>query len=129
MRPKPNDLRGQLNALLDEHGQDKLGEMFGIWLADRVRQAQIGFPKPPGPARAPSYLQFVRGLKCACCGQVPSVPHHYGPRGMGQKTDDYRTVPLCVGCHESVHAGRLDRHLENEVIDTLVAYLRALEGT
>lgn len=129
MRPKPNDMRGQLNALLDEHGQDWLAELFGMWLADRARQGKLAFPKPQGPARAPHYLEFVRGRACALCGRMPAVPHHSGPRGMGQKTDDYRTVPLCNSCHESVHAGRTDRHLEGEILDALVAYLRELEGT
>lgn len=55
-------------------------------------------------ARSEKYLAFVRGKKCCACGKpAPSHAHHQGGRGMGQKTDDYRTVPLCGICHHEWH--------------------------
>lgn len=58
-----------------------------------------------GPIRSAVYLAHVRERSCCICGKPgPSDPHHYGPRGMGQKTDDLRTVPLCRGCHDAFHA-------------------------
>jgi hypothetical protein len=67
-------------------------------------------PKRPskfGPIRSENYLAFVRVRPCCVCGAPgPSEPHHFGRRGMGQKTDDLRTVPLCValnGCHDVFH--------------------------
>jgi hypothetical protein len=65
--------------------------------------------RPPkfGPIRSENYLAFVRVRPCCVCGAPgPSEPHHFGRRGMGQKTDDLRTVPLCValnGCHDVFH--------------------------
>lgn len=62
-------------------------------------------PKPRAPARSQAFLAFVRGKPCcACSAPAPSDPHHYGRRGIGQKTDDFRTVPLCRRCHDRWHA-------------------------
>lgn len=91
-------------------------------------------PKPQGPARAPKYLAFVRLKPCLLCGAPgPSHAHHHGPRGTGQKTDDYRTIPLCAADHDGYHGGHRPQltaqfvaHAQREL---LVEYLRHLEGT
>lgn len=59
--------------------------------------------------RSPRYLAFVRDEECCiCAAPPPSDPHHIGPRGMGQKTDDTRAVPLCRRHHDEYHAtGRI----------------------
>jgi hypothetical protein len=44
------------------------------------------------PHKVPDYLEFVREHACS-----------YGPRGMSQKTSDYRTVALCMNCHREFH--------------------------
>lgn len=60
-------------------------------------------PKRP-PLRSPAYLAFVREQPCCVCrAPAPSDPHHFGPRGIGQKTDDRRTAPLCADCHRCFH--------------------------
>lgn len=70
----------------------------------RSRDSSLLFPKSR-PERDEAYLAFVRDNPCcACAAPGPSDPHHYGPRGVGQKTDDYRTVPLCRRCHDEFHA-------------------------
>jgi len=57
------------------------------------------------PIRLEGFLAFVRVRACMFCqAPGPSDPHHYGPRGLGQKTDDLRTVPLCRRCHDHFHA-------------------------
>ncbi len=62
------------------------------------------FPKTK-MARSAAYLAFVRAEPCCVCSApAPSDPHHFGPRGVGQKTDDFRTVPLCRRCHDDFHA-------------------------
>lgn len=71
-------------------------------------------PKPASPARSAAHLERVRALPCCVCGRPgPSHAHHHGPRGVGQKTSDYRTVPLCAMHHDEWHAthraGSLDR--------------------
>lgn len=64
-------------------------------------------PKPEAPMRDEEHLTFVRGRSCCACGAAPpSDPHHYGPRGMGQKTHDLLVVPFCRACHDSFHAHR-----------------------
>lgn len=60
------------------------------------------------PARSPEYLAFVRGRRCCVPGcEKPGEPHHFGKRGMSQKCDDYRTVPLCPLHHRQFHDGNL----------------------
>jgi len=70
----------------------------------RARAVLTAVPKPAKPTRSGQYLAFVRAEPCASCrAPGPSDPHHWGPRGMGQKTDDHRTVPLCRRCHDHFH--------------------------
>ncbi len=63
------------------------------------------FPKSP-PARSDEYLAFVRTHSCCVCfAPPPSDAHHYGHGGgMGMKTGDDETVPLCRGHHAEWHA-------------------------
>jgi len=91
-------------------------------------------PKPLKPARSGKYLDYVRALPCCSCGaRGPSDPHHYGPRGVGQKTDDTRTVPLCRRCHDVFHDSGLLPALDKastrlvllqKQVDLLVAFIR-----
>ena len=59
----------------------------------------------------PGYLAFIRLKPCLFCGRE-AVPHHVRSKiftppkmrgGIGLKPYDVLTVPLCPGCHESVH--------------------------
>lgn len=57
------------------------------------------------PVRSRSYLSWVATKPCASCSAPgPSDPHHFGPRGYGEKTDDLRAVPLCRRCHDAFHS-------------------------
>jgi hypothetical protein len=61
------------------------------------------------PDRVDKYLEFVRTKACCICSYPPkSAPHHWSPKafvgGMGSKTSDYRTVPLCQRCHDTFHS-------------------------
>ena len=88
-------------------------------------------PKPPKPARSERYLAFVRTKPCLITGRPgPSSAHHHGPRGMGEKTDDYRTIPLCHEVHMAFHAGRCPE-LTDEVaaaamVELLLEYGRSI---
>lgn len=57
-------------------------------------------PPPPKRILSPKYLKWIGSHPCCVpgCGDR-AQRHHYGPRGVGQKTDDPRTVPLCESCH------------------------------
>lgn len=62
------------------------------------------------PVRSPAYLDWVREHPCCACGAAgPSDPHHYGRHGVGTKTDDLRTVPLCREDHDAFHRTRCVR--------------------
>ena len=53
---------------------------------------------------APKYLAFVRAHACcACVHGTPIEAHHFGPRGVGLKADDFHAVPLCARCHRAFH--------------------------
>lgn len=119
-----------LEMLTERLGEELVAEMFGEWLGKHHRaRPRLLFDRPESPARAPHYLAFVRELPCCVggCG-APSDAHHYGPRGVGQKTDDYRTAPVCRWHHGLEHGGARCVG-DPEIIDTLVRYLRVVEQT
>lgn len=63
-------------------------------------------PRPRGRIEDPVYLAWVRTLDCCSCGpdqRTQTQPHHYGPRPLGRKTDDWLTAPLCSLCHRCFH--------------------------
>ena len=61
-------------------------------------------PKPV-TLRSEPYLAYVRKHPCCLCGATPSEAHHWSHHGgvMGNKVDDYRTVPLCTEHHRYWH--------------------------
>lgn len=53
------------------------------------------------------YTRWVKTQSCCCCGSNADDPHHiigYGMGGMGTKTHDLFTIPLCRRCHDALHA-------------------------
>lgn len=62
--------------------------------------------RPRGRIQDLDYLAWVRTLECLGCGpeaRAETEPHHYGPRPVGRKTDDLRSVPACRLCHRQLH--------------------------
>lgn len=121
-----------LNELIKELGEDGFAKAVGTWLGRKEKDGRLPYAKPDKPARAPHYLAFVRQLTCIYCGNNPCEPHHTGPRGMGQKTDDYRTVPLCTEHHRMFHDGNIkfDKNaLNDKILWCLIRYLRIVERT
>ena len=59
------------------------------------------------PARDRMYMKYISEMSCEGypddCGIKPVQVHHVGRHAMGQKTDDYRTIPLCYKCHNNWH--------------------------
>jgi hypothetical protein len=46
------------------------------------------------------YLAFVRSFSCAVCESTRQIEAaHTGPHGLGQKSSDLSTIPLCLECH------------------------------
>jgi len=63
----------------------------------------VSFPKQ-ARVRSPQYLAWLRTQPCAACAAPPpSEASHHGPRGLGQKADDDRAIPLCQRCHAFWH--------------------------
>lgn len=66
------------------------------------------------PARDPLYLRFIKSLPCLACSRTWWVdPCHTGPHGIGQKSDDYSSIPLCRKHHhefDSAPAAFIERH-------------------
>lgn len=59
------------------------------------------------PGMSAAHLDCIRSLPCCACGALPrSDPHHLksgtGERGMGLRSTDRFTVPLCRAHHEAV---------------------------
>ena len=64
-------------------------------------QSSSPVPKPV-TLRSEPYLAYVRKHPCCLCGRSEGIEaHHWSHHGgvMGNKVDDYRTVPLCDPCH------------------------------
>jgi len=126
--------RQLLDALEERLGPDLVAAAVGSWVGRHHRdRPRLFWSRPDAHAQAPHYLAFVRELSCAKCSAPPSSvidPHHYGPRGMGQKTDDYRTIPLCRVCHLEAHRHRWsDAWMYWTQVSTLIQYLRMMEQT
>jgi len=50
--------------------------------------------------RNPHHLAFVRSFQCCVCGNPHSIAHHLRiDSGMGMKSSDFWSVPLCIPCH------------------------------
>lgn len=54
------------------------------------------------PVKDPKYLAWIKTFPCIVCGRSRNVDpcHTPGSRGMSQKTDDRRAVPMCRVHHE-----------------------------
>ncbi|WP_123007599.1 DUF968 domain-containing protein, partial [Escherichia coli] len=53
------------------------------------------------------YTRWVKTQPCACCGKPADDPHHligHGQGGMGTKSHDIFTLPLCREHHNELHA-------------------------
>jgi hypothetical protein len=49
-----------------------------------------------------NYLRFIRRLPCVACARPTTIEAaHFGPRGLGQKSDDRQTLPLCRKHHRT----------------------------
>lgn len=102
-----------------------------------ARRAMSPQRKPKGRIRDGDYLRFVRQHPCCSCGARVGVQahHHGGSRGVSQKADDLRTVPLCATCHMTWHnIGRLRsrdcltvpearEHLYKTQVDLLIEWM------
>jgi len=57
--------------------------------------------------RSRKYLDFVKSLDCCNCGAPADEAHHIigigGHSGMGMKPSDSLTMPVCRGCHTTIH--------------------------
>lgn len=52
------------------------------------------------------WTQWVKSQSCMCCGGPADDPHHiigYGMSGMGTKSHDIFTIPLCRREHDELH--------------------------
>lgn len=69
--------------------------------------------------RSQAHRDWIRGFACCVCGSSTNieVAHvRFGSgAGMGQKPDDWRTVPLCAGPNSSVE-GHLGCHNRQHIV-------------
>ena len=72
------------------------------------------------PVRNPKHLAWVRTFPCILgCGRNIQIEacHTPGERGLSQKPDDRRAVPMCVLHHRDQHAVGWKRFIENYDLD------------
>jgi hypothetical protein len=89
-------------------------------LASRILRDPEAFSLDPSIDRKrrrekmPEHLSFIRGLACIVCGarhqvepahvRAPSPVHGKRCTGIGRKSDDLWTIPLCREHHRAQHA-------------------------
>jgi len=91
--------------------------------------------------RCPEYREWTRQQVCANVDpehhNLDAEPHHYGPRGMGQKAPDWYMVPLCRKCHQHFHDtgtlpgdshDQLKLHMKAWVAENFLSWLETKEG-
>ena len=63
------------------------------------------FKQPKGHRKNKKYLEAVTKLPCYMCGTSPVQAHHKigGVKGMGLKSPDTESIPLCQACHMRIH--------------------------
>ncbi len=76
-----------------------------------------------------AYAKEQGGICCVCRWTVgESVPaeelHHWGSKGMGQKSHDYEVARLCKKCHDSYQGKRRLAFIRMDSIDILEAMER-----
>lgn len=84
-------------------------------------------PKRSSRWRSQAHLNFIRSFACVRCdGARKTDAAHVrmgSGAGMGQKPDDYRTVPLCTGtdgCHARQHQVGEETFWRGEDVEALV---------
>lgn len=100
--------------------------------APKARRPKAARPRNARePLRYPEYKAWVKAKPCMFCPRPADDPHHYGPKGMGQTTDDTRIVPVCRRCHDALHDRRmpgavveLAARIYRKQIDLVTEYLR-----
>lgn len=94
---------------MEQHlGQRRYDAPEGL-MGDGAPQPQMTLRQRQPRIRNPKFLAFVRTQRCGACGAPPpSQATHirmasleYGKRstGVGEKSSDQWSVPLCQGCH------------------------------
>ena len=80
------------------------------------------------------YLNFIRSHPCCICGAKPVDVNHVGTGGIGIKTSDYYTVPLCRMHHGEYHQIGQKRfeakyfiNLYKIMVDLLIEYMSQIE--
>jgi hypothetical protein len=69
--------------------------------------------------RSEAWRRAVASLPCVCCMREGSqAAHRNEGKGMGLKTSDAWTVPLCPSCHSEFDQGRRwDKQTKREMFD------------
>ncbi|ELW7140686.1 DUF968 domain-containing protein [Escherichia coli] len=77
---------------------------------DPESPAQYLQRQKPQREEMPVYTRWVKTQKCMTCGNQADDPHHiigHGQGGMGTKSHDIFTLPLCREHHNELHADPL----------------------
>ncbi len=73
------------------------------------------------PGRSKRYLEYIRSEPCCACQATPAEPHHTAKAGVGMKSSDFSTIPLCRKHHSELHNNGIVRfENDNHIILSLV---------
>lgn len=91
--------------------------------ADQIETARYSREMKGGRLLAPDYLAYIRKKACVICGKSPCEPHHFGRSGVGKKSHDYETVPLCTAHHRIFHTVGCNENQRLEFAKAALGYL------
>ena len=78
------------------------GELMRKQMQIAQRPLYISAP----PVRSEDYKRWIRSWPCLVCATRRNIEaSHTGAHGIGQKSSDLQTVPLCKEHHNELHQG------------------------
>lgn len=84
-------------------------------------------PKPAKRAsrwKSIAHRDWIRGFVCCTCASPVGIEVAHvrlgSGAGMGQKPDDWRTVPLCRDCHQNQHTMGEETFWKGRYVEELI---------
>lgn len=80
--------------------------------------------------RSEGYLEFIREFPCIVCERSPVEAAHSGAHGLGIKTDDNRTLPICADHHrgskglDSIGPVNFEKLYNIDIKERVIYYMR-----
>lgn len=106
LEEEASDLENEVGRWNGQHLTEEVAGVVqqAIQIAEDTRaQAERMMLQKPKRFESPEYLKHVRSYGCLICSSEACDAHHVMTGGMGTKTHDVFTIPLCREHHDEMH--------------------------